>query len=570
MLQLRPVVAPLPQPRPDDLLAVVVPTRLPIDRVGDGVRSAGHIPGPAFTHYLQAVGSAAVKQQSDGIAMQDSEIFAVYMRASCTTFSVGSDPQRWIDQLKAAFSVYENPVVERAFATGEGMEVGPYLGDSNLEILGDGATSPVRALQLLETAIARHSSGIIHAAPSTVVAWDSQNLTELRNGLTYTRRGTPIAVGPGYIDVVPEGADALGDAEQWAFASGPLEIQRGRIEIPASVLREILDRVFNDVEVVVERAYVFNWLARQDPDDDAHTQAGVLIDEAGVGGSSVATAPFAPTLTAADAGDGEVTLTWTAPSSTGGSAITAYKVHRGTVSGSETLLTTTGVTLTYIDSTAVNGTEYFYKVSAVNAVGESVKSNELSATPTGGELTVGGYVGHTDLIAQPVDGAEQYDGSTLVIGGPWTPQVSGVLGIGYLRTASPLPIDGSGSRSQPLRLCIYLGGTPGVGPTTTLIGVTDEVIVDETTPANAWLQFPGWTNFGGPPSVDVANTYWVGVWTGPNSGGRAYLTYNDDPAHEHVRGNASVPYSSSANPSVPSWGDGGSNRAYVAAFEVLV
>ncbi len=93
------------------------------------------------------------------------------------------------------------------------------------------------------------------------------------------------------------------------------------------------------------------------------------------------TVPAAPSLTAATAGDAKVTLSWTAPSSDGGSAVTGYKIYRGTTSGSETLLTTVGNVLTYVDSTAVNGQTYYYKVSAVNAVGESSGSNERSATP---------------------------------------------------------------------------------------------------------------------------------------------------------------------------------------------
>src|SRR5207247_1529794 len=69
-------------------------------------------------------------------------------------------------------------------------------------------------------------------------------------------------------------------------------------------------------------------------------------------------------------GRGILALQWSAPSSDGGSAITNYKVYRGTSSGTETLLTTVGNVSTYTDSSAVNGTTYWYKVSAVNGVGE--------------------------------------------------------------------------------------------------------------------------------------------------------------------------------------------------------
>lgn len=278
-IQLRPVVAPIPIPRTDDLIAVVPPIRLPSKRYAYGVRSGGAPPGPAFTQDLQSTGTAAVKVEAGTIPMQDSDLFVVYMQAECTTISIGPEPRKWIERLKMMFRVYERAAVERVFVTGDGMSIGPSLGNANMENLSVDAVDPLRALQLLETAVARHSSGIIHAAPSTVIAWDALNLTVAQDGLTYTKRGTPIAVGAGYIDAVPDGADPLNDEEQWAFASGPLEIQSGMIDIPAQTYQEILDRTFNDVVVVAERPYVFNWMARQDPTDPDQTQAGVLVHE---------------------------------------------------------------------------------------------------------------------------------------------------------------------------------------------------------------------------------------------------------------------------------------------------
>ena len=58
--------------------------------------------------------------------------------------------------------------------------------------------------------------------------------------------------------------------------------------------------------------------------------------------NSSASPPGAPTLNSATAGNAIVALAWTAPTSNGGSAITGYKVYRGTASGGETLLTTLG------------------------------------------------------------------------------------------------------------------------------------------------------------------------------------------------------------------------------------
>src|SRR5439155_1174291 len=84
----------------------------------------------------------------------------------------------------------------------------------------------------------------------------------------------------------------------------------------------------------------------------------------------------------ATGGNAQVTLTWQAPASDGGSPITNYKIYRGVAPGSETLLTTVGNVLTYTDSAVTNGLTYYYQVSAVNSPGEGAKSNEASATPS--------------------------------------------------------------------------------------------------------------------------------------------------------------------------------------------
>jgi fibronectin type 3 domain-containing protein len=91
--------------------------------------------------------------------------------------------------------------------------------------------------------------------------------------------------------------------------------------------------------------------------------------------------PGAPLNLSAVAGSAKVTLTWAHPTSDGGSSITNYVVYRGTTAGAETLLTTVGDVTTFQDFGVANGTTYFYKVAALNSVGEGPKSNESSATP---------------------------------------------------------------------------------------------------------------------------------------------------------------------------------------------
>jgi len=98
--------------------------------------------------------------------------------------------------------------------------------------------------------------------------------------------------------------------------------------------------------------------------------------------SSSLTVPSAPRNLKATPGNARVALSWSAPLSTGGSAVRNYRIYRRTATESEKLLATTGVTLSYSDLAAANGQTYYYRVTAVNSSGESPKSTEVSATPT--------------------------------------------------------------------------------------------------------------------------------------------------------------------------------------------
>jgi len=97
---------------------------------------------------------------------------------------------------------------------------------------------------------------------------------------------------------------------------------------------------------------------------------------------NVQTVPLAPQNLKATSGNAQTMLSWSAPSSDGGSAITNYNIYRGTASGGETWITTIGNTLTYTDTGLTNGVTYYYQVEAVNSVGTSLPSNEVSATPS--------------------------------------------------------------------------------------------------------------------------------------------------------------------------------------------
>ena len=96
------------------------------------------------------------------------------------------------------------------------------------------------------------------------------------------------------------------------------------------------------------------------------------------------TTPGAPNIAAVVAGNGQLTATFAAPDSDGGTAITDYRVeYKRSSAGSWSTLnhSASAATLTYTINGLTNGTSYDVRVSAVNAVGTGSASAKSSATP---------------------------------------------------------------------------------------------------------------------------------------------------------------------------------------------
>jgi hypothetical protein len=94
------------------------------------------------------------------------------------------------------------------------------------------------------------------------------------------------------------------------------------------------------------------------------------------------TAPAAPAGVTTAAGDGQVTVSWLAPSSAGGSGATSYSVYESATpafSGSKLQATVRGLGDTVTSLT--NGTRYYFWVTASNGAGASSPSTTVSATP---------------------------------------------------------------------------------------------------------------------------------------------------------------------------------------------
>ena len=94
------------------------------------------------------------------------------------------------------------------------------------------------------------------------------------------------------------------------------------------------------------------------------------------------TEPSVPQNLKAIVEDNHVILSWAAPVSDGGSTITGYNIYKSTISGSGYILLTTinGTAFTYTDTFVTNDLNYYYFITAVNEIGESVASNGVQVT----------------------------------------------------------------------------------------------------------------------------------------------------------------------------------------------
>jgi outer membrane protein OmpA-like peptidoglycan-associated protein len=92
----------------------------------------------------------------------------------------------------------------------------------------------------------------------------------------------------------------------------------------------------------------------------------------------------APTGVTATAGNATATVSWTAPTSNGGAAITDYAIEYSSDNGAtwsafaHTASTATSATVTGL----VNGKAYVFRIKAVNSVGQSAAASSSSVTPT--------------------------------------------------------------------------------------------------------------------------------------------------------------------------------------------
>lgn len=218
-----------------------------------------------------------------------------------------------------------------------------------------------------------------------------------------------------------------------------------------------------------------------------------------------ATVPGTPTGAAATAGDGQATVTWSAPTSDGGRPVTGYTV---TSSPGGITATSSASSLTAVVTGLANGTPYTFAVTATNEVGAggpSAASNVVTPigppdAPTDVAAAGGDGQATVDWSAPAFDGGSPItgyivtsnpDGTTAgVAASSLSAVVAGLAnGTSYAFTVTATNAAGVGDPSAPSNAV-----TPATGPDapTNVVAVAGDgqATVTWSAPALAWTKGP--------------------------------------------------------------------------------
>jgi len=149
-------------------------------------------------------------------------------------------------------------------------------------------------------------------------------------------------------------------------------IYRGLTETNLVLIGSATELLYNDTNTIKGVTYYYAVSAVNEEGEGARTGAYQVT----VPLSSV---PSVPLNLKAEMVNGNVLLSWSAPTSDGGAGITGYKIYRGT--SQATLSYITSVTSTSFEDTGRrDGVTYYYTVAAVNEAGDGPSAAPVSIT----------------------------------------------------------------------------------------------------------------------------------------------------------------------------------------------
>lgn len=189
--------------------------------------------------------------------------FGVYKAIRCTARA--TDSEEILDKIRTVFTAIESEAVERELLTAPVQPDNPNF-DSDAVKLSTSALSPIVGISLLEREIGETArEGLIHVPPVAAPAL-GQYVEREGDTLRVRATRTRIIVGAGYAGGHPAGGTGANpDSQAWIYATGPITVYRGPIEI-----FDAYDHDINDHIALVERQYLATW--------DRQLTAAVRID----------------------------------------------------------------------------------------------------------------------------------------------------------------------------------------------------------------------------------------------------------------------------------------------------
>jgi hypothetical protein len=236
--------------------------------------------------------------------------------------------------------------------------------------------------------------------------------------------------------------------------------------------------------------------------------------------STGATAPLAPVIGTATAGNASAAVAFSAPAGTGGSPITGYQA-----TSSPGGFTATGTTSPITVSGLVNGTAYTFTVVAINAVGPgapSAASNSVTpaagptvpGAPTIGTATAGNTSASVAFSAPASNGGSAITGYTatsspggLSAGGAGSPILVGGLtnGVSYTFTVTATNAIGTSAASGASN-SVTPATVPGAPTIGTAFPGDSAALVDFTPPgSNGGSAITGYTATSSPGGISASD-----------------------------------------------------------------
>lgn len=213
------------------------------------------------------------------------EPLTIWLAETCTAYKVW-DQEEFKARARIALEAVEGAAVAKEFMEGAKLNAQPYLADGTGEFPnGDTATSTVDALALLEEQIALSGKqGIIHCSPMMASALMGRGFSLAdKTGVIRTINGIVVVPDFGYAQANHDGSFPIGHAEpadrqEWAYATGPIDIRRTEVITLPGTVEEAMERGVagasngnpNSITYRVERYYLVDW--------DTEVKASVLVD----------------------------------------------------------------------------------------------------------------------------------------------------------------------------------------------------------------------------------------------------------------------------------------------------